>query len=248
MTLYIGTSGFAYKEWKPTFYPEDLPQSKFLSFYSRALGACEINATFYRLQKPETFIRWVEDVPHSFRFAVKAHRRLTHSRTLAPDDNAKNFLTAYFSSVAAFGDKGGPILFQFPPYRKRDDTGFVQLLEALPQDAQVAFEFRDDSWRAPEVAERIAARGALCVADTTGDPPPGLPEGPIAYVRLRAERYTDTQRDGWLGLLSKEATTRDVFAFTKHEGTPADDAYAGLGLARWLAAQSSNAVIPTGLS
>lgn len=237
MSLYIGTSGWAYKEWKPNFYPEDLPQSKFLSHYGRSLGACEINATFYRLQTPDTFNRWAQEVPESFRFAAKAHRRLTHSRTIAPDENARNFLTAYLSSVAALGDKRGPILFQFPPHRKRDDDAFAQLLEALPPDPQVAFEFRDDSWGAREVAERIAARGALCVADTTGDPPRELPEGPIAYIRLRAERYSGVQRDGWLDLLSKEATSRDVFAFTKHEGGPADDPYAGLGLARWLASQ-----------
>jgi uncharacterized protein YecE (DUF72 family) len=238
MTLYIGTSGFAYKEWKPNFYPEDLPQSKFLSFYSRSLGACEINATFYRLQKPDTFDRWAHDVPESFRFAAKVHRRLTHTRTIAPDENARSFLTAYLSALAGLGDKLGPILFQFPPYRKRDDDALGKLLEALPQGPQVAFEFRDDSWYASDVTERIAARGALCIADTTGDPPQELPPGPIGYIRLRAERYTDAQRDRWLDLLSKEATTRDVFAFTKHEGTPADDPYAGLGLARWLFAQT----------
>jgi uncharacterized protein YecE (DUF72 family) len=236
MTLYVGTSGWAYKEWKPDFYPEDIPQSQFLSFYGRSLGACEINATFYRLQKPDTFGRWAHEVPESFRFAAKAHRRLTHGRTIAPNDDAKSFMAAYFSSVEALGDRRGPILFQFPPYRKRDDDAFDALLNELPENIQLAFEFRDASWEASEVAARIATRGALCVADTTGDPPEGLPAGPIAYVRLRAERYTDAQRDRWLDLLKKEANSRDVFAFTKHEGTPADDPYAGLGLARWLAA------------
>jgi uncharacterized protein YecE (DUF72 family) len=248
MTLYVGTSGWGYKEWKPDFYPEDLPQSKFLSFYGQALGACEINATFYRLQKPDTFGRWKQEVPESFRFAAKAHRRLTHGRTIAPNDDAKSFMAAYFSSLEALGDRRGPILFQFPPYRRRDDDAFETLFKELPDNIQLAFEFRDDSWQVPEIGALIATRGALCIADTTGDPPEELPAGPIAYVRLRAERYSDAQRDRWVELLSKEADNRDVFAFTKHEGTPADDPYAGLGFARWFAAQVSTEQDPAGLS
>src|SRR5438093_12780611 len=78
MTLFVGTSGWAYKEWRDGFYPVDLPERRFLEHYSGVLSACEINATFYRLQTKDTFTRWVEMTREGFRFAVKAHRRLTH--------------------------------------------------------------------------------------------------------------------------------------------------------------------------
>ena len=235
MSLYVGTSGWAYREWKPDFYPQDLPQSRFLEFYGSALGACEINATFYRLQTDETFTRWISSTPESFRFTTKAHRRLTHSKRIAPDTEGRGFLDNYLRSVGILGPRLGAILFQFPPHRKRDDEQLEALLTALPAGTPYAFEFRNETWVAAEVTERIAqAGGTICISESAGNVPEELPPGPVAYVRLRAERYTDEAREGWARLLQKEAKERPVYAFTKHEGSPTDDPYAGIGLARWL--------------
>src|SRR5688572_5920217 len=99
MTLYIGTSGWAYKEWKPEFYPSETKQREFLGHYASKLSACEINATFYRLQKNETFERWAAEVPDDFRFSIKAHRRLTHSKSIAPTDEQGEFLGAFLKSL-----------------------------------------------------------------------------------------------------------------------------------------------------
>jgi len=233
VTLYLGTSGWAYKEWKPDFYPADLPQTRFLEHYGTALNACEINATFYRLQAPETFTKWAAETPGSFRFAIKAHRRLTHSKSIAPDD--RSFLDAFLKSVATLGPRLGVVLFQFPPYRRHDIEQLDALLAALPKSTCYAFEFRHESWNRAEVAERIATAGAtVCISNTDGTVPEALPPGPIAYVRLRTDRYSAEARDGWLRLLTSEGHRRDVFAFTKHEGIPAGDPFGGIGLAQWL--------------
>ena len=238
MSLYVGTSGWAYREWRGDFYPPDLAQSRFLEHYGRALDACEINATFYRLQKDSTFLRWAEATPETFRFALKAHRRLTHRRTIALDSEGRSFLDTFLKSASTLGPRLGAVLFQFPPYRHRDDAALNSLLAALPPGTPYAFEFRHESWTDPAIGAAIAAvGGTLCISDTQGVVPASLPPGPIGYVRLRTERYDDQTREQWWRLLSAESAQRHVYAFAKHEGIPPGDPYGGVGLASWMAEQ-----------
>lgn len=236
MALFIGTSGYAYKEWKPDFYPADLPQRAFLEHYGTQLTACEINATFRRMQKPETFHKWRDAVPDGFRFSTKAHMGLTHSKSLTPTDEEKlAFFKAFVASVKELDGKLGVILWQYPPHRKRSDEDLAGFLALMADSPRFALEFRNETWDDPEVRERIAAGGGtVCISETEGKVPDSLPPGKIAYVRLRAERYEDAARAGWLELLQREAADRDVFAFTKHEGIPAGDPYGGIGMAQWL--------------
>ncbi|MGH2699672.1 MAG: DUF72 domain-containing protein [Actinomycetota bacterium] len=240
--LYVGTSGWSYREWKPDFYPEEVPQKLWLEHFCSVLGACEINATFYRLQSPDTFERWSSAAPESFRFTTKAHRRLTHSRSIALDDDRRPFFDAWVASVQGLGPRLGAILFQLPPYRSRDDAAIESLLTALPDGMHAAFEFRHESWNTDEIAKRIGdGGGTVCISNTTGEVPESLPPGPLAYVRLRTERYSPEARAGWLELLKREARERDVYAFAKHEGIPTDDEFGGVGLARWLVHQVNEA-------
>jgi uncharacterized protein YecE (DUF72 family) len=240
--LYVGTSGWAYREWKPDFYPKDVPQKRWLEHYCSELGACEINATFYRLQSPDTFEKWSSAAPEGFRFTTKAHRRLTHSKSIALDEDRRPFFDAWVASVRQLGPRLGAVLFQLPPYRSRDDDALNGLIAALPDGMHAAFEFRHDSWIGGEVETRIGeAGGTVCVSNTNGEVPDSLPPGPLAYVRLRTERYTPEARAGWLELLKRESIERDVYAFAKHEGIPTDDAFGGVGLARWLVQQMTEA-------
>ena len=240
MTLYVGTSGWAYKEWKPDFYPADLPQRRFLEHYATRLTGCEINATFYRVQERSTIEKWARAVPEDFRYSIKAHRRITHSRSMAPDESWRRVFDEFLDSIRAFEGKLGALLLQYPPHRERDDAALRAVIGAFPDAIRLAFEFRNDSWHDDEVRQAIAdSGGVVCVSDTTGDPPAALPPGPLAYVRLRTERYTTEQRDAWLDLLLREAQTRDVFAFSKHEGIPTADEFGGVGLARWLKARAT---------
>lgn len=240
MALFLGTSGYAYKEWKPDFYPADLPQRAFLEHYGSQLTACEINATFRRMQKPETFHKWRDSVPESFRFSTKAHMGLTHARSMVPVDEDKlSFFKAFVESVSELGDKLGVILWQYPPHRARDDDPLGALLDLLKGGPRFALEFRNETWDDAVVRDRIAeAGGTVCISETDGKVPESLPPGEIAYVRLRAERYDEDARAGWLQLLQGESRDRDVFAFTKHEGIPAGDPFGGIGMARWLVRNS----------
>jgi uncharacterized protein YecE (DUF72 family) len=235
MSLHVGTSGWAYKEWRPAFYPDGMPQDRFLAHYSRALGACEINATHYRLQSEQAVARWADATPEGFRFAAKAHRRLTHARVLPPAGGGDEFMARFLESLTPLGTRLGAVLLQLPPARERDDAALDGLLGCLPPGMPFAVEFRHASWAEPAIAERIAAAGGtVCVSETAGAVLPALPPGPLAYVRMRADRYDEAAREGWRELLAREAEERPVYAFAKHEGVPAGDPYAGVGLAQWL--------------
>ena len=236
MTLYVGTSGWAYPEWKPGFYPKEVSRARFLEYYGSRLSACEINATFYKAQETAILERWARAVPPGFRFAIKAHRALTHGKSIAIDDFRAERLTTFLETIALFGERRGPILFQLPAYRKVDVPSLESLLERLPSDMLVAFEFRDPSWTQERAVVRAIDQhgGALCVADSKAQAPDALPPGRFAYVRLRAPRYPEKRRATWRKLLQREAQERDVYAFTKHEGNEATDLYGGVGLATWL--------------
>lgn len=235
MSLYVGTSGWSYKEWKDGFYPADLPQSLFLEYYGQHLSACEVNATFYRLQSDSTFEKWSESVPAEFRFASKAHRGITHRKDFAPDSERGQFLQTYIDSLSPLGSKLACVLFQFPPFVKRDDDALDGLLGAIAGELRFACEFRDESWEDDAVTARVAeAGGTICVSETEGEVPEALPAGPLAYIRIRGQKYSPAARKRWLELLGSEGAKRDVFAFAKHEGIPAGDPYGGVGLAQWL--------------
>lgn len=235
MTLFVGTSGWAYPEWKPEFYPKDVPQRRFLEHYSSQLSACEINATFYKEHEREVVERWAQEVPPHFRFAIKTHRALTHGKAIDLDGPRGERLRTFLHSIQPLAERLGPLLIQLPAYRKLDLDGLRTVVDALPSGQRFAFEFRDDSWNDPAVIDTITARGGtVCLSDKGGEVPLELPRGDFAYVRLRAERYPRNKRAAWRKLLERESGARDVYAFTKHEGVPAGDPFGGVGLAQWL--------------
>lgn len=235
MSLHVGTSGWAYPEWRPAFYPPGTHPSAFLAHYASRLSACEVNATFYRLQSQATVARWAAATPAGFRFSCKAHRALTHGRRLPSRPGEEELLERFLESLAGLGERLGAVLVQLPPHRERDDGALGGLLACLPRGLPFALETRHASWDVPAVGERVvAAGGTLCLAETLGAVPPRLPEGPLAYVRLRADAYPEAARAGWRELLEREAAERPVFCFAKHEGVPAGNPHAGVGLAEWL--------------
>ena len=139
VTARVGTSGFSYKEWKGSFYPEDLTADAMLRYYAQRLPAVEINNTFYRMPKPELLVGWCEQVPDAFRFVLKASQRITHFKRLKDVSEE----VGYFLRVAAtLGDRLGPILFQLPPNLKKDLPRLQDFLAVLPERARPAFEFR----------------------------------------------------------------------------------------------------------
>lgn len=233
MALAVGTSGWSYPEWQPAFYPPGLPRERFLAHYATRLGGCEVNGTFYRTQSEAAVAGWAADVPEAFRFAVKVHRGITQRPGGAAPPPA---LTARFlASIAPLGARLGALLVQPDPERPRDDDALQALLAAFPAGSPLAVELRHPTWEDPAVDALLAAAGGTRVlTETAGAVPDGLPPGPLAYVRLRAEHYDDAAREGWSRLLAREAADRTVLAFARHEDLPAGDPHAGVGFAEWL--------------
>lgn len=235
MALHVGTSGWAYKEWRGSFYPSGLAQKDFLSFYGRELTACEVNATFYRVQPAPVLERWSAGVPVDFRFTVKAHRRITYRRQLAPDAATEAFARDFMESLAPLAGRLGCLLVQVPEFVERDDAGLDALLSLVPSDLPFACEFHHPSWWTADLALALGERGGtICLREEDGDVPDALPPGPLGYLRLKGEQYSDQAREKLRKLLNREAVDRPVYVFARHKGVPADDSHTGLGLARWL--------------
>jgi uncharacterized protein YecE (DUF72 family) len=234
MALLVGTSGWAYPEWRGAFYPDRLPQRRFLEHYSGLLTACEVNATFYRTQAPSTLARWAASVPDDFRFAIKAHRRITYRRNPGSVAGDTEFLAEFKASLEPLGEKLGCLLVQIPAFVERDDRALERVLDALPE-IPPACEFHHPSWQVPAVEELVAERGGtVCLREERGEAPARLASGPIAYIRLKGARYSERDRAALLELLVRDAAERPVYAFTKHKEVAPGDPYAGVGLAQWM--------------
>ena len=217
MELYVGTSGYSYKEWKGAFYPEDLASKDMLSFYGEHLNAVEINNTFYRLPKASVLEAWAAHVPEAFRFSIKASRRITHFTRLK--EEARDPTEYLMQTLDVLGDRLGAVLFQLPPNMKVDIDRLGRFLEMLPDGTRAAFEFRHDSWSDEGVHELLRSRGiALVCADTEdsdGDEPI-VSTAPWGYLRLRRADYGEEDLLRWAGHVA-ETGWQHAFVFFKHE-------------------------------
>ena len=216
MRLFAGTSGFSYKEWKGKFYPANQPDRQMLAFYASRLPAVEINNTFYRMPTREALEGWAAQVPPSFTFALKAPQRITHRERLEKSDDS---LRAFLGVASVLGPRLGPLLFQLPPFQRKDLPRLEAFLGKLPAGVRAAFEFRHPSWFEDDVYDVMRARGAALVggdADDAGKSPPFVATAPFGYLRLRAEEYDRTTLSAWAERIRAQPFT-DVFVFLKHE-------------------------------
>lgn len=226
-SLYIGTSGFAFKEWKGNFYPEGLSDKQMLSFYSSVLDSVEINYTFRRMPSESTLDGWKAQASEGFKFTLKAPQRITHTRRLK---DAGEEVNEFLRRARRLGDRLGTILFQLPPSMKFSSERLESFLDGLPADIRFAMEFRHISWEDPEVKALLEQhRVAFCGADTEEKPLSDVPEGKgHAYLRLRKEEYGDDELSRWGGKIRETlASGRDVFCYLKHEGGGIGPQYAG---------------------
>ncbi|RMH15258.1 MAG: DUF72 domain-containing protein [Gemmatimonadetes bacterium] len=224
MTLWVGTSGFAYKEWKGPFYPEDLPADRMLAYYGERLPAVEINNTFYRMPRRSVLEGWAEQVPDDFRFVLKVSRKVSHRKRPAEAADALAYLLGV---VPALGERLGPLLFQTAAWFRKDLDALAELLDLLPEGLRVAFEFRSSTWFDDEVYRLLEDRGlALAATDTGGEQDaPLVRTAPYGYVRLRRETYDEAALADWAERI-RGMGWNETFVFFKHE-----DAGAGPALA-----------------
>jgi uncharacterized protein YecE (DUF72 family) len=225
--LFAGTSGFAYASWKPDFYPKEVPAKNFLAHYATRLNSVEINYTFRRLPAAATLENWAQMTPPTFRFAVKAHQRITHFQRLR---NVEEFTELFFKSIEPLRAtrRLGPVLFQLPPQFRCDLQVLAAFLDQLPRDVRCAFEFRHESWLTDAVYRLLEQhQAALCLAESETFQVPDVITADFVYCRLRKPEYTPEDRCAIAVKVTKLLQEgKDVFVFFKHEDTPAGALYA----------------------
>lgn len=217
--ILAGASGYSFKEWQGTFYPDKIAADAMLPFYAERLPTVEINNTFYRMPKVSVLQNWAAITPDDFQFAIKASRRITHLSRLKGDEAAES-LAYLYNTLVGLGPKRGPVLFQLPPNLKKDLPRLVAFLERLPADHRAAFEFRNETWFDDEVYAALQKVGAaLCLSEREDNAPPPLVEtASFGYVRLRLETYAEADLVAWAKRLAATGWST-AYAYFMHEPT-----------------------------
>ena len=215
MKVRAGTSGYSYKEWKGNFYPADLSAAGMLPFYAKHFSTVEINNTFYRMPSEKMLLNWSAQVADEFAFVLKAPRRITHDKRLK---NVGDDVAYLLKTVTALGKKRGPLLFQLPPFFRKDLACLRDFLGLMPPDGQAACEFRHQSWFDDEVFDVLRAHNAaLCLAEAETDlDVPFVATAAWGYIRLRRPDYSDKDLRDWAKRI-QDQPWKNVFVFFKHE-------------------------------
>ncbi len=246
-TIRVGVGGWIFPPWRGTFYPKGLKQADELSYATAHLTTIEINATFYRLQKPSSFRKWAGAAPDNFKFALKAPRLLTYRTALA---EGGDFMQRFMDSgIAELGDKLGPILWQLPPTKSFDAADIGKFVELLPESLDGrrlhhVMEVRHDSFRDPAFITLLRdAKVSLVYSESADYPAMADVTGDIIYARLQKGSdaiktcYAAPDLDAWAGRVQMLAaggipadlpvadaiaepsrTPRDVYLYFIHEG------------------------------
>lgn len=218
----IGCSGWNYRHWRGPFYPEGMAVKRWFEHYALHFDTVEVNASFYHLPLATTFVKWREQAPPGFCYAIKAPRTITHMKKLKEcDEQVKEFIGRARNLVPALG----PILYQLPPRWKFDRERLESFLALLPRDLTHVFEFREPSWLATEVVELLDEAGiGLCAHDMPGLATPRLATGPLAYVRFHGNggkywgRYTEEMLADWAAWMRDQAAHgRTVWAYFNND-------------------------------
>ena len=227
MNVLVGTSGWSYKEWKGSFYPPKMPPAEMLRFYSGQFPTVEVNNSFYRVPAERVLVNWAEQVPRSFRFVMKASRRVTHNNRLRDEDGSLGY---FLRAVNPLGERLGPTLFQLPPNFKKDMDRLQGFLAALPRSWPAAMEFRHPSWFDDQVFDVLRSSDVALVAvdekEAEGTGSPLVPTASWGYLRLRRVEYDEALLTSWAERILGQAWSA-AYVFLKHEdGSPTGPAAA----------------------
>jgi uncharacterized protein YecE (DUF72 family) len=220
--LYVGTSGWSYRDWAGVFYPPELEATEWLTFYARNFSTVEINASFYRLPFASMVESWRRKAPVGFLYAVKGNRRITHLKRLR---DVEEECTRFLDRIRPLGDRLGPVLWQLPPRFPADPSLLENFLDQLPSGFQYAVEFRDSSWLRDDVLDCLRAHKTALVAVSSRRMPMVVEfTGDFLYLRFHglaggfAHDYTEEELRPWV-----ETTVRalnaglDVFAYFNND-------------------------------
>jgi len=219
--IHVGTSGWAYAHWDPSFYPEHTPADRRLTAYAERLPTVEIDATFYRLPSERAVTAWRDEVPAGFVFAVKGSRFITHFRRLTDTDEA---VAAFADRLSLLGDKLEVMLWQLPPDLKAAPALLDRFLASLPAGVRHAVEFRHASWLTPETFDVLRAHGAAHVHISSDEMPVDLtPTADFVYVRFHGTAeyhgaYTHPALEPWAAFLHDQAASgRDGYVYFNND-------------------------------
>jgi len=217
--VWVGTSGFSYKEWKGLFYPVGLPDQQMLSHYASRFCSVEIDSTFYRMPVVSTLQKWVEATPEDFRFTLKAPQQITHRERLRVPSTA---IARLLEVVPTLGSRAGLLCFQLAPTFRCDPARLDSFFQSLSPGVRCALEFRHESWFVPEIYEQLRKYGAaLCIHDADESCTPAEVTAETVYVRLRRSHYTPGMREDWRKRFREWADSGyEVFAYIKHKDNP----------------------------
>jgi uncharacterized protein YecE (DUF72 family) len=208
MALLIGTSGWTYPHWQEAFFPASLRSPDRLRFYAKKFNSVEVNTTFYGTPKKPTVRSWVEAVPRSFRFAIKASRYTTHNKKLL---QPRKSTVKLFRALEPIEAQTTAMLFQLPPFFKVNAARLKDFLKKMPSGYCYAFEFRHPTWFCQEVYDLLhAANAALCIWELKGERSPTVHTSNFVYVRLhgpQAAAYRGSYPDEALRKWADEIAT-----------------------------------------
>jgi len=225
LKFFVGVSGFSYASWKGNFYPKDLKNEDFLSFYAGKLNSVEINSSFYAPPSAVTIKSWAGRTGEDFRFAIKSPRLITH--TLKIGKGAPEAADRLRKTLDLLEGKLGPVLFQLPPFFRQD----LKTLESfLTQTAGVkkVFEFRHDSWMNDSTYQLLEKHDAGFVIAETEDMKPVLKvTGGLPYFRLRKDAYSSRDVDAWTEQIREIIKgSEEAYVYLRHDETGENASYA----------------------
>ncbi len=215
---FIGTSGWNYKHWINAFYPESVNKKEWFSYYQTQFSTVEVNNTFYKLPRKETFRKWKDESPGDFLFSLKASRYITHMKKLKdPRQSTKKF----FDASGVLEDKLGPVLFQLPPKWRKNTGRLESLIKVLPAEYLYTFEFRDRSWFDEDVYDVLkGGNAALCIYHLKGELSPKEVTADFIYIRLHGPdgayqgSYDSKELGAWAGAISAWTRSgKDVYCY-----------------------------------
>jgi uncharacterized protein YecE (DUF72 family) len=221
--LYIGTSGYTYKDWRGIFYPKDVPQKAWLSYYAERYNTVEINATFYRSFPQSVFDRWYTSTPAAFRFTLKGPKLITHEKKL---HDIEGELQQFVQSAAGLKDKLAVMLWQFPPGARAEKLcePLKAFLPLLPKNTQQVFEFRHTSWFTDETYDLLNQYHAgFVINDSNRWPAREVVTGGCMYVRfhgpatLYASLYSIEALGAWVSKIRPRLLQNDVYAYFNND-------------------------------
>ncbi|MBI2872924.1 MAG: DUF72 domain-containing protein [Chloroflexi bacterium] len=219
---HVGTSGFSYPHWRGAFYPQELPQARWLEHYAQHFSTVELNNSFYRLPTEKAFQGWRDRTPLGFVFAVNASRMITHLRRLR---DIQEPLETFVARARHLKERLGPLLYQLPPGMRRNDELLEAFLSMLPQDLRHVIEFRNESWYEEGVLGLMRRYNvAFCVHDMARKESPVVATADFAYIRFHgttgryAGSYTDDQLAEWARRIRQLGTScRAVYAYFNND-------------------------------